>query len=131
MASPPKVHVLVLCDAAILDPVTGKATLVGLFDRLGAPVFPATIHAIAVFCKMSGLNGLYRLRLQIVAPDLLTFVLDVDVAGEVDVRDPLVPVSAPVNIVDLRIPSPGRYSVRWVYNGAIAEEFSFFVDDPS
>ncbi len=40
MASPPKIGVFLLCDAAVQDPATGKSTLVGVFDRVFAPGFP-------------------------------------------------------------------------------------------
>jgi hypothetical protein len=120
--------VFVLCDAAIRDPGTGKTTLVGVFDRIQTPGFPTSHGPFAIYFRLSGLNGHYQLRVEILGPDLDTVVAAVDFPDRLVIDDPLSAVDAVVNLGELKLPRSGRYSVRLLYNGQIADEFTLLAE---
>ena len=128
MASPPKIGVFLLCDAAVQDPATGKSTLVGVFDRIAASSFPATHGAFAIYLRMTGLNGQYEMVVQILSPDLESVVAETQFPDRLVVSDRLDVVEAALNLPGMVLPAPGRYTVRLVYNGVTGEELTFLVD---
>jgi len=50
---------LVVCDTIIEDKLTGKKTLVGLFDRLQTSRLPCVHPAMTVFVSLTGGRGEY------------------------------------------------------------------------
>lgn len=128
MASPPKIRVFVVCDAAVQDGETGKITLVGIFDRIAARQFPVTREPFAIYFRLTGLNGQYELRVRILGPDLQTVLADVGFERAIYVTDPLATTDAILNVAGLDLPVPGRYTVRLDYNAILADEISFLAE---
>jgi hypothetical protein len=124
LATRPKVRAFLLCDAAVTDRASGKTTLVGIFDRVVAASYPVTWVGFAVYFKVTDLNGNYEFEVVFLAPDLATVVGRLPLPGRIDVGDPLVPFENTGNVMSLRLPVAGRYTVRLMYNGTVADEFS-------
>lgn len=124
MATRPKVRAFLFCDAAVKDRSRGKTTLVGIFDRVIAPSYPATCGEFVVHFKLTDLNGSYEFEVVILAPDLAMVVGRIAFRPRVTVKNPLHPLELAANVVGLRLPAPGRYAVRLMYNGLVADEFS-------
>lgn len=130
MASRLKVRAFLLCDAAIQDPYTGKTTIVGTLDRLVATGYPAVHAHCALYFKVTEMNGTDRFSIRILAPDLETVVAEPMSDWSLAVDDPLQHYDCVVNLPDLVLPERGRYTVQLLYNGRIAEEFSFEATEP-
>jgi hypothetical protein len=126
MASPPKVLLFVACDAAVADGETGKATIVGVMSRIRVPRFPARV-AFAVCAKLTGLNGDYDFRVEVVNLDLQD-VLGRVVLSEMSVADPLEVIVVTLPLDRVEFDRPGRYAVRLIYNGRLAEELTLRLD---
>lgn len=124
MATPPKVRSFLLCDAAVTDRASGKTTLVGIFDGVVATSYPVVSASFAVYFKVTDLRGGYAFETVFLAPDLATVIGRLPFPGRIDAEDPLVPFENTGSIVGLRLPVPGRYTVRLMYNDLVADEFS-------
>ena len=124
MATRPKVRAFLLCDAAVTDGASGKTTLVGIFDRVVATSYPVICASFAVYFKVSDLNGTYGFDVVFVAPDLVTVVGRLPFQGTITVDNPLVPFENTGNVQGLKLSAAGRYTVRLMYNGLVADEFS-------
>ena len=121
MASPPKVLLFVACDAAVTDDETGKL-IVGIHSRVQVPRFPAA--ATVVLCaKLTALNGDYEIHVEVWSTDLQAVLRRAslpEILGVADRFEEFV-LTAPL---DVEFERPGRHSVRLVYNGRIADDFT-------
>ena len=63
---PPKVNLLLACDAISRDPNTGKVSLYGIFDGISVATFPATAK-FALFAKISG-TGRVPMTIRLIRP---------------------------------------------------------------
>jgi hypothetical protein len=124
MATRPKVRAFLLCDAAVTDRGSGKITLVGVFDEIVAPAYPAACGQVAVYFKVTDLNGTYEFEVVVLAPDLTTVVGRVPLPPGTTVADPLRSFEGTGTLSRLDLPVAGRYAVRLLYNGLVADEFS-------
>lgn len=66
MAHLPKLNSMLLCDAVIVDELTKKKTLVGLFDSIHAFNFPTIHPSIAVYVRCTDAAGEYTFTLELV-----------------------------------------------------------------
>lgn len=49
---PPKCKAILLCDHAIVEAVTGKISVIGIFDRFSLPRFPGFTRPITVYLQL-------------------------------------------------------------------------------
>ena len=123
-AAPPKVDAILLCDHVHKDGVTDKHTLIGVWDSLQSPSYPARFGSIGLYLNLIGLNGTYRFSIIILAPDLSTVVARFELAPPLVAPDPLHRHEVAVDIGGITFPAPGRSTVRFLYNGLSAQEFT-------
>ena len=64
----PSVLAILLCDWIIIECGTGKKTLVGIFDELGSPSFPAS-RTVGFYARLTDLEGSYHFNVRIVRLD--------------------------------------------------------------
>ena len=104
---------LVACDTIITDAQTGKKTLVGLFNSVGASNFPHVIPQFFVFASMTNAEGEteIRVRLQAGNGDAVC-----DMPGKVNIPTPLDAPEFIFNVQNLQIPAPGTYELQLVAN---------------
>ena len=88
-AAPPKVDAILLCDHVHKDRASGKHTLIGVWDALQAPSYPATFPGIGLYFNLTGMNGTYRISVVILAPDLTTVVARFELNQPLVTTDPL------------------------------------------
>ena len=124
MASPPKVDAFLLCEHVHRDAVTGMYTLVGLWDALRSSQFPAQQGECGIYFNLTGLNGTYRFGILVLGPDLSQVGAEFDVPQALTLNDPLRRYELGFNLRSLRLPMPGRYTIRLRYNGFIAADFT-------
>jgi hypothetical protein len=58
---PPKCKAILLCDQVILDAMTGKYSVIGVFDRFNLPAFPGPPLTIFSFVQLVDGIGRYNL----------------------------------------------------------------------
>lgn len=99
-------------------------TLVGLWDALRSPRFPAHQGECGIYFNVTGLNGAYRFGILMLGPDLSQIGAEFEVPEALMVNDPLRRYELGFNLSSLHLPMPGRYTIRLLYNGLIAADFT-------
>lgn len=107
--------VLVTCDQIIEDKLTGKKTLVGLFDRVQAAQFPCVHPAMAVLVSLTGARGEFPCEIVCRHTDGTTVVFSAK--GKVKLGDPRQVVDLVFRLNGVHFPKADMY---WL---------SFIVDD--
>lgn len=108
---PPVLLSAIVCDAVIVDKRTDKGTVVGVFDTIHAPQYPARHHTLCLFCQLTNGRGRVGVHIRIV-----------DLEDEEKV---LIETTLPAEFVDVRqvanviwevgglvFPHPGEYRVQ-------------------
>ncbi|MCX5645910.1 MAG: hypothetical protein NTZ17_14715 [Phycisphaerae bacterium] len=108
---PPVLLAALVCDVVILDALTGKGTVVGIFDVLNAPTYPIRHDRLFVFCQLTNGRG---------SVDIHTKFVDLEddekVIFENTVKAKFADVREVANVVSqflgLVFPHPGEYRVQ-------------------
>ena len=58
---------LLVCDTVITDAMTGKKTLVGIWNSLGATKFPHIIPNMNIFASLTNLEGENEVKIKMIA----------------------------------------------------------------
>jgi len=103
----PILNAMLVCDEATRDERTGKVTLRGIFEQIGAPGFPARHKSLSVYVKMIDAEGKYPLRFSIVHLETGTVVGVVE--QEFVAKSRTGSVELTFNLHDLPFPKPGTY----------------------
>jgi hypothetical protein len=98
---------LLICDTVIEDKLTGKKSLVGLFDRVHAQRLPCVHPAMAVFVSVTGGRGEYPCEIVCKHQDGETLAFDAK--GKVNLRDPRQVVDLVFRLSGVRFPKDGLY----------------------
>ena len=108
---PPELLSAVVCDMVIVDALTGKGTVVGIFDTINAFEYPVRHNALFVFCQLTNGRGRVKVRIQIV--DLQD---EEKILCESTVEQEFIDVRQVANVVlgvnGLVFPHPGEYRVQ-------------------
>jgi hypothetical protein len=64
MARPPVVKSFLIADTVIQDRLTGKWSVIGVFDRVMAPKFPV-FHPLAFYLKLGDVEGRYAFKVEL------------------------------------------------------------------
>jgi len=62
---PPRCKAILLCDQAIVEAVTGKVSLIGIFDRFAVRRFPGHIRQFTAFLQLTDGIGQYRITVEV------------------------------------------------------------------
>ena len=98
---------LLICDTVIEDKLTGKKSLVGLFDRVHAQRLPCVHPAMAVFVSVTGGRGEYPCEIICRHQDGETSAFDAK--GKVTLRDPRQVVDLVFRLNGVKFPKDGLY----------------------
>lgn len=108
---PPVLLAALVCDMVILDALTGKGTVVGIFDIINAPKYPVRYPTLFVFCQLTNGRGRIDIRFRIV--DLKE---DEKVIHEGSLVQEFADVREVTNVVlrfdGIVFPHPGEYRVQ-------------------
>lgn len=120
----PLVLSIVICDQAIVDPSTGKRSLMGCFGGIGAKTFPAIHPQIHVAVAITSCHGLTAIKLKIVrvTPDSLDGEELVGAETQVDVPDPRMILEFGIDFRNVTFPAPGEYRVALESQGIVVLE---------
>lgn len=62
---PPKCKAILLCDHTIVEAVTGKISIIGIFDNWFLPQFPRPIRPFTCFLQMTDGVGKYAVSVEV------------------------------------------------------------------
>jgi hypothetical protein len=109
---------LSLCDYVIIEEGTGKASLVGCFDRLVVPAFPSPPRDLFLAADLTGGRGRGRVSVDIIRPDTGESIPWT--SADVYFRHRLFVVRYRTRVTDCSFPVPGRYAVSLLVDGELA-----------
>jgi hypothetical protein len=109
MQSKPQVLAWLTCDAVHIDPATGKHTILGVFSNIRARQFPVTHPRMIWFLTLSDVPaGKHKIRLSM---GLDATRLNPLIDQEFESHGPLQRINLINEILNLRFPTPGDYSI--------------------
>jgi hypothetical protein len=118
MARPPVVKSFLIADQVLQDRLSGKWSVIGIFDRILAPQFPVMHPTVSIYLKLGDALGKYRFRVEFRdAEDRRLGAFDGG-AFEVLERTGDVEVGLPTHL--LPIEKPGRYQFQLFLNDEFA-----------
>jgi hypothetical protein len=120
----PRAVALLVCGRIIRDALTGRTSLVDLFQEVSSSRFPVTIPTVSVYARLTDAEGFYVLMLDVVRRDDLLEVAGVAV-GDFEATDPLEDAEIMVHQIGLRLPSAGAYDIRLWANAHFVHSVSF------
>ena len=116
---------IVVCDQIIEDKLTGKKSLIGIFNQITAANFPCTHPRVSVFVCLTEGRGDYGARLRIVHDETETVVADLN--GPIQFPDSNAVVELNFDLVGLTFPQAGLYSIEFYCDDALVLERRFNV----
>ena len=116
---------IVICDQIIEDKLTGKKSLIGIFNQIGTQSFPCRHPQICVFVSLTEGRGQSAARLRIVHDESSQVVAEVN--GTIQFPDINAVVELNFNLVGLTFPEPGMYSIEFYCDDALILERRFNV----
>ena len=102
----PLLVAVLVCDTAVVDPSTGKKSLIGIFDTVHAATFP-TMRAISLYFKVVDAEGFYEFAVRYVQVDSGEVLAQA--VGDLMANDRLVPSDLYLSFPPLPMPAIGRY----------------------
>ncbi|MBU9888892.1 MAG: hypothetical protein KTQ49_03355 [Candidatus Omnitrophica bacterium] len=124
----PKANAMLICDYVITERVTNKKSLIGIFENIGAVVFPCTHFAMSVYIKLTDAQGGYHFRLELVDLQTDTTIGKSEMPEEVQVPSPLLAHELVFNLRGVRFMHPGEYEFRIFANDKIFGQKKFVVE---
>jgi len=98
MARPPVVKSFLIADVVIQDRMTGKWSVIGVFDRILSAAFPV---------KMGDLQGRYRIKVEFRdAEDRKIGVIE---GPPIDVKDAAHSFELGIGLANVKLDRPGKY----------------------
>ncbi len=127
MATKPKPVPLaiVICDQIIEDRLTGKKTLVGVFNSIASRQFPCSHASMSVFVSLTDGHGKYECMLVCREESSEQPILQTQ--GPVEFADPTVVVEMHFALQGVTFPRPGLYSFEFYAEEELVVERKFNV----
>ena len=119
----PVLNAMLICDLAIREEGTGKVSLIGIFENIGASQFPIS-QRLCVYVKLVDAEGEYEIRLELVR------IEDLQILGQGQFRGTFQDRMTPAEIafdLALSFDRPGRYEFRLHANNKWVASKSFSV----
>lgn len=118
VARPPIVKSFIIADAVLQDRLTGKWSIIGIFDRVMAPTFPVVHPTVALYLRLADAQGKYRIKVEF--RDDADRRVGLFEGIELDVKDAAqgVEVGLPTHMLPLE--KPGKYQFQLYINDEFA-----------
>ncbi len=117
----PDVLSLLVCDQILVDRLTGKTSLIGLFSNIGATQFPVRHPQLWVFAALTDGHGRTPLELRVVdADDARPPVAHG--AATLEFNNPRAVACLNLHFAGLVFPEPGQYRVQLRCHGELLRE---------
>lgn len=118
MGRPPIVRSFLIADSVIQDRLTGKWSIIGVFDRVLAPSFPVIHPTVALYFRMSDAQGRYRIKVEF--RDGSDRRVGLFEGIELEVKDAAQSVDLGLPTHMLRLEKPGKYQFQLYVNDEYA-----------
>lgn len=106
----PVLVAVLTCDVAVVDPASGKKSLIGIFDKIFARQFPMA-RPLAIYVRLADAQGYYRLLLKLV--HLETGIVMAETRAEFEMTDRLGSIDGIIPaVVNFPFPHRGRYELQ-------------------
>jgi len=102
---------ILLCDQIIVDEISKKKTLVGIFDLIYAKQFPAEHRPLSVYVRLTDAEGQYAFRMDYVQVKTDKLLTHAEIPG-VSITDRLKAHELIMQFPPIKIPEPGEYEFR-------------------
>ncbi len=112
---PPVLLSVIICDLVIIDRITDKPSIIGAFETISAPKYPARHPRLAFFCQLTNGHGETRITVKLVdvqQEDKTLFEGTI----EQKFRDVREVANLTFNIGGMVFPHPGEYRFQ-IYAG--------------
>ena len=125
MPPTPAVKAILICDQVIHEHGTNKKSLIGIFEDIHLPTFPARYPRIAIYVNMTDANGEYVLEMR-----LLSDKGDEIGRGstpKVKIDNPLATCEFALQIQNIVFPDAGQFEFQIYANGDFLASKAFRV----
>ena len=102
---------ILLCDQIIVDEISKKKTIVGIFDLIYAEKFPAEHRPLSVYVRLTDAEGQYAFRMDYVQVKNDKLLAQTEIPG-VSINDRLKAHELIMQFPPIKIPEPGEYEFR-------------------
>ncbi|MCJ7778241.1 MAG: hypothetical protein MUP16_08010 [Sedimentisphaerales bacterium] len=112
---PPVLLSVIICDLVIIDRITDRPSIIGAFEAISAPKYPARHSRLALFCQLTNGHGKDKINVRLVdvqEEDKTLF----EVAAEQEFKDVRQVANMTFEIGGIVFPHPGEYRFQ-VYAG--------------
>ena len=116
----PDVLSLLVCDQILIDRLTGKTSLIGMFSTIGAPQYPVRHPQLCVFASLTDGRGKTNLRIRLVSVDEDDILGQADM--EVDFKDPRTVFEIALAVGNVTFPKPGEYRLQLFADSSLLTE---------
>lgn len=103
----PHVLAMIICDMVLDDRISGKKSLIGLFDAIAASSLPCLVNELFVFVALTEGHGEQTIHLRCVKASTNEELFDTDT--EVKFPDPLSVVEVNFGLCGCEFPEVGEY----------------------
>lgn len=111
----PIVLSVIVCDAIIRDEQTKKVSLIGLFNIIGATIFPCVHREMHVYIALTNGHGKYKAEIRFLNLESGEKIAGME--GQLDFVSPLQVVEVNLRWQNLKISKPGDYEVEVLCDG--------------
>jgi hypothetical protein len=95
-----------ICDVAVMEPSTGKKSLIGIFDSINVGKFP-TKRSLSMYMKVTDAEGYYKTEVRYI--QIRSGRVLAKAEGELKAENRLASIDVLINFPPLPIPEEGRY----------------------
>ena len=114
MARPPVVKSFLIADAVIQDRLTGKWSVIGVFDRILSAAFPVLHPSVSFYVKMGDLQGRYRIKVEF--RDATDNRIGLIEGPPIDVKDSAQSFELGIGLANVKLDRPGKYQFQMYVN---------------
>ncbi|MER3415936.1 MAG: hypothetical protein C4297_06960 [Gemmataceae bacterium] len=123
--SMPKVLAMIICDLVIDDRISGKKSLIGLFDTVATNSLPCVVNELHLFLLLT--NGLGTVPMRVRCVRAATEHELFGTLQEVHFPDPNAVVEINFGFCECEFPEPGEYRFQLIAAGQVLYERRFLV----
>jgi hypothetical protein len=121
----PHVLAMIICDMVLDDRISGKKSLIGLFDAIAASSLPCLVNELFVFVALTEGHGEQMIHLRCVKASSNEELFDTET--EVSFPDPLSVVEVNFGLCGCEFPEVGEYRFQLFANDSLLCERKFHV----
>lgn len=123
----PHVLAMIICDMVLDDRISGKKSLIGLFDAIAASSLPCLVNELFVFVALTEGHGDQMIHLRCVKASSNEELFDTET--EVNFPDPLSVVEVNFGLCGCEFPEVGEYRFQLFANDSLLCERKFHVTE--